>query len=335
LGIGASVAGRDANGESAITLAELQIAGQIAGAQIQRVGGLGASIKCRGRRDRQNFGARSHAPAILIGQSKAVFSTSCLKFFLDPRMQLLPAMDSLTAIAASGLRARMESLELLANNVANASTGGYKADREFYSLYTAPEAWDSEVPSTMPVIERPWIDFSQGVLQATNNPLDVALSGNGFFSVNAPGGPLYTRNGNFRLSANGKLITADGYAVRSQGGGELKLDASQPVEILDDGTVRQNGATVGKLDIADFTTTAGLEKQGSNYLRVAGPASGPASPSGTTVQQGKLESSNTGAAEMAVRLVSVMRQFEMLQKAASLGADMNKQAIEQVAKVGA
>ena len=92
-------------------------------------------------------------------------------------------MDPLTAIAASGLRARMESLELLANNVANASTGGYKADREFYGLYRAPEA-DSD--STMPLIERPWIDQSQGPLHATGNPLDVALSGRGFFSVKGP-----------------------------------------------------------------------------------------------------------------------------------------------------
>ena len=106
-------------------------------------------------------------------------------------------MDPLTAIAASGLRARMESLELLANNVANASTGGYKADREFYGLYVAPEAQDGSA-ATMPVIERPWIDHSQGPLHATGNPLDVALSGKGFFSVNGPSGPLYTRNGNFR-----------------------------------------------------------------------------------------------------------------------------------------
>ena len=78
-------------------------------------------------------------------------------------------MDPMTAIAASGLRARMESLDLLANNVANASTGGYKADREFYSLYVAPEAAGNEPLSTMPLIERPWVDHSQGVLHNTGN----------------------------------------------------------------------------------------------------------------------------------------------------------------------
>src|SRR5947209_4068051 len=122
-------------------------------------------------------------------------------------------MDPLTATAASGLRARMESLDLLANNVANASTGGYKADREFYSLYVAPEAQDNNPLSTMPVIERPWIDLSQGVVQSTGNALDVALTGKGFFSIQGPGGPLYTRNGNFRMASDGKLVTSDGYAV--------------------------------------------------------------------------------------------------------------------------
>src|ERR1035438_7458683 len=117
------------------------------------------------------------------------------------------AMDTMTAVAASGLRSRMESLEMLANNVANASTGGYKSDREFYSLYVAPES-DSDPTANMPVIERPWTDFSQGVLNSTGNPLDVALSGKGFFAVSGPGGPLYTRDGSFRLAKDGQLTNA-------------------------------------------------------------------------------------------------------------------------------
>src|SRR5947209_20523802 len=112
---------------------------------------------------------------------------------VGPRRALFaPAMDPMTATAASGLRARMESLDLLANNVANASTGGYKADREFYSLYAAPEA---EGGQTMPLIEKPWVDLSQGLIHQTGNPLDLALTGRGFFAVAGPNGPLYTRNG--------------------------------------------------------------------------------------------------------------------------------------------
>ena len=243
-------------------------------------------------------------------------------------------MDPLTALAASGMRARMESLDLLANNVANASTGGYKADREFYSLYVAPEAADNDSSSTMPVIEKQWTDFSQGLVQQTGNPLDVALSGKGFFAVQSSRGTLYTRNGNFQLAADGRLVTTDGYDVRGTGGAPLTLNGSRPIEISSDGTVKQDGTVIGQLEIVDFTSAGALGKQGNNYFRVSDPTLQPSVSSGVSVQQGRLEASNSGAAESAVRLVSILRQFEMLQKATALGFDMSKQAIEQVAKVG-
>ena len=227
----------------------------------------------------------------------------------------------------------MESLDLLANNIANASTGGFKADREFYSLYVAPEATGNDSSSTMPLIERPWVDHAQGVLHATGNPLDVALSGRGFFAVNGPSGPLYTRNGSFRLGADGQLTSTDGYPVRDSQGAPLTLQATRPLDISSDGTVTQDGVVTGHLEIVDFASTAGLSKQGSNYFRINDPAVLPTAPSGTSVEQGHLETSNTGSAEGAVRLVSVMRQFEMLQKAVSLGSEMDKRAIEEVAKV--
>jgi len=228
----------------------------------------------------------------------------------------------------------MESLDLLANNVANASTGGYKADREFYSLYVAPEAQDNDPNSTMPVIQKPWVDFSQGDVHSTGSPLDVALTGKGFFSVQSPGGPLYTRNGNFRLAADGKLVTSDGYAVQTSKGAALTLKSSRPIEISSDGTVTQDGTVIGQLGVVDFTSSAGLSKQGGNYFRLVDPTLRPTAPAGTVVEQGKLEASNSGAAEAAVRLIGVMRQFEMLQKAVALSNDMNRRAVEEVAKVG-
>jgi flagellar basal-body rod protein FlgF len=253
---------------------------------------------------------------------------------MDPYLLLSTRMDPLTATAASGMRSRMESLDLLANNVANASTGGYKADREFYSLYVAPGVDQPESDSaTMPVIERHWTDHSQGTLQITGNPLDLALSGKGFFTVQGPSGPLYTRNGNFHVAADGKLATAEGYAVRTAGGAPLVLQSARPIEITADGTVRQDGNAIGQLQVVDFTSTAALDKQGNTYFRTLDPAAAPAT-AGASVEQGKLEASNSGSAESAVRLVGILRQFEMLQKAAAMGADMSKEAIEQVAHVG-
>jgi flagellar basal-body rod protein FlgF len=242
-------------------------------------------------------------------------------------------MDPLTAAAASGLRSRMESLDLLANNLANTNSPGFKSDREFYGVYRAVEADGSD--SVMPLVERHWTDFSQGALAPTGNPLDLALSGHGFFAIDGPSGPLYTRNGNFRLSPAGRMITEEGYPVRASGGAGLILSPGRSIEIAADGTVQQDGQVIGRLELVDFTSTAGLAKQGRTYFRSGDPAAVAPAPSGAAVQQGKLEAANVGSAESAVRLVNVMRQFEMLQKAVGLGAEMNRRAIEEVARVGA
>ncbi len=243
-------------------------------------------------------------------------------------------MDPITISAASGLRARMDSLDMLANNLANESAGGYKVDREFYSLYVAPEAASSTpYPNTLPVIERPWTDFSQGELRSTGNPTDVALTGKGFFTVAGPNGPLYTRNGSFHISAAGQMTGADGYPLQKVGGGAVTVDPSRPVEIGPDGTISQDGTEVAQLAIADFPDPAALAKQGHSYFQVPGSSVPPAAAASFELRQGMLENSNASGAEGAGRLVSVMRQFEMLKKAASLGDEMNRQAVEQLAKV--
>jgi flagellar basal-body rod protein FlgF len=247
-------------------------------------------------------------------------------------------MDALTVAAASGLRARMESLEMLANNLANAATGGYKMDREFYSLYLSTEAQGSSTPgrtpATLPVIERHWTDFSQGLLRTTNNPFDLALSGKGFFSVNGPSGRLYTRDGSFRLSATGVLTTLEGYPVRTVGGGPVQTQSAGSLEVSPDGTVTQEGIVLGRLEVVDFQDPSVLAKQGNNYFRTADQNLTPGTAVAAEIHQGKLEDSNVATAEGAVRLVSVMRQFEMLQRAISLGAEMNRRVIEEVARIG-
>ena len=236
--------------------------------------------------------------------------------------------------AASGLRSRMDSLEMLANNLANVATDGFKADREGYGLYLAPEALaGSTTPAaTLPVVERHWTDFGQGVLHPTGNPLDLGLVGKGFFVVRGPGGPLYTRNGNFRLSPDGQVITNDGYALLGSDNKPIKLESGVSPEIAPDGAIRQRGQVVGQVKLVDFRPSAGLAKAGSSYFQNPDPNQSPAA-SAAEIQQSKLESSNVNSAESAVRLIGVMRQFEMLQKAIALGGDMNRKAVEEVARV--
>ena len=244
-------------------------------------------------------------------------------------------MDAITIAAASGLRSRMQSLDLLANNLANAATSGFKRDQEFYGLYASAEALDSAsgLSSMLPVIERQWTDFSQGVLQVTGNPLDVALSGNGFFVVNGPGGPLYTRNGNLQVLPSGELAIADGYALRGRGGQTIKVAAGKPISISGDGTVNQDGVAAGQLETVSFRATDSLQKMGGTCFKNADPNNAPGAAS-ADVQQGKIEASNVPVAEAAMRLVGVMRQFEMLQKAIGVSSEMDTRTIQEVARVG-
>jgi flagellar basal body rod protein FlgG len=234
------------------------------------------------------------------------------------------------------MRSRIESLDLLANNISNSSTAGYKSDREFYGLYTSAEA-DSQ--STLPNIERNWTDFSQGTVKDTGNPLDVALSGRGFLTADSPAGPLYTRNGSLRLSKTGVLETAEGYPVRANtptGHIQAQLGAAAgSLKIGKDGAVAQDGRALGNLTLADWAKPEALEKQGGTYFRLADSTLKPSDANGVEVLQGKLESSNCGPAEAAVQLVGVLRQFEMLQKAVGMAAEMNKKAVEDVARVTA
>ena len=214
---------------------------------------------------------------------------------------------------------------MLANNIANSETVGFKADREFYNLYQ----------QQLPYIEDHWTDFAQGSLIPTGNPLNAALSGKGFFVVQGPSGPMYTRNGNFQILKNHQLATAEGYQVRDvrREGQPVTVDPAQAISIDKTGVVTQGGQIVGQMEIARMPTAAEtVRKLGHSYFAML-ERGAPAPAGETEVLQGQLEQSNVTVSDAAVRLVSVMRQFEMLQKAMNIGAQMNKEAIQEVARV--
>jgi len=243
------------------------------------------------------------------------------------------SMDQVSVTAASGLQSRMEALDLVANNLANTTTGGFKLDREFYSLFTAADNEADGASTRLPLIQKQWTDFSQGVLTPTGNALDLALSGKGFFAVNGPNGPLYTRNGSFQLSPSGQLTTSDGYAVLDDGGKPIQTQSQDPITVGADGSITQNDQALGKLQVVDFADRSMLQKLGNSYFVPSDPKAETIPASEATVQQGKTENSNVAPAESAVRLVGLMRQFEMLQKAITITTDMNKQALSEVARV--
>lgn len=247
-------------------------------------------------------------------------------------------MDALTIAATSGLRSRMESLDLLANNLANSATAGFKSDQEFYGVYSSVNSDDGAAgtgSSTLPVIERPWTDFSVGEVRDTGNPLDIALPGSGFFVVNGPNGPLYTRNGNLRVLPSGELATADGYPLATPDGKTISVTSNAAIAIAADGTVSQNNNPIGQLQVVDFKSTLPLVKQARTCFKNSDPKNAPVAPASIVVQQGKIEASNVPVAQSAMRLVGVMRQFDMLQKAIGVSNDMDMKTIQEVARVGA
>jgi flagellar basal-body rod protein FlgF len=232
----------------------------------------------------------------------------------------------------------MESLDMLANNLANVSATGFKADRESYSTYASADALEGGDESgtsaaESPVVDSNWTDFTQGAVVATGNSLDLALEGQGFFVAQSASGPTYTRSGEFHIDAQGILSARSGDPVEGTDGKPIRLDPAQPVEVSSTGEIRQNGAVAGQLELVTFSAPQALSKRGSNSFQLSASDLQPV-PSSARVHQGNVEAANVQPAETAVRLVSVMRQFEMLQKAMSLGNQMNQQAIQNVAKAG-
>lgn len=247
-------------------------------------------------------------------------------------------MDALTSTAAAGMRARLEALDLVANNLANAASPGFKADWEVYSLYFGEESREAAAAGegyqqiAAPVLERHRTDPRQGVLVETRNPADLALSGEGYFLLESGEGALLTRAGRIRVSQDGRLVSPEGHEYVTVEPRRIRADPARPVEIDKDGQVWQDGAPLGrlKLVVADLGQTS--RREGLYFVldKASLPVLQPAS---AAVHQGKIESSNVSPAGAGVRLIQVLRQFEALQKAIQLGGEMGRRSVEEVARV--
>jgi flagellar basal-body rod protein FlgF len=232
-------------------------------------------------------------------------------------------------VALSGMRTRSEQLDRLAADIANAATAGYKAERAGSAAVPRPFAavLESAVDSA-PLPGK--IDFRPGVVASTGRDLDVAIDGPGFFAVQTPAGTRYTRNGHFERRADGTLVTADGMTVVGDGG-PIKLGTGA-VEVLSDGTVTVEGAAAGKLQVVNFATYEGLEREEAGRFRA--PAGAATTPVGTgLVRGGALEQANVSVVDRMASLSEVTRGFEALQRGLSLMAnDIDARAINELGR---
>jgi flagellar basal-body rod protein FlgF len=245
-------------------------------------------------------------------------------------------MDSGYYAACTALVARTQALDAIANNLANASTIGYRGERtEFRSvLADAGDASGSPLEraeNSYGIMGDVALDLSQGNLQKTGNELDMAIQGAGYFVVQTARGPMYTRNGSFQVSAKRELVTASGDPVMGQGG-TITLQPGS-VSVSPDGTISSNGAITGKLHIVEFPPSARLSSAGNNYY--SAPANTAQDSTGSDVRQGYLESSNVNPILGMVELVTAQRDAEMMQRAlAMFNTEMDKTATQDLPKVG-
>jgi flagellar basal body rod protein FlgG len=234
------------------------------------------------------------------------------------------------------MKARIETVDVLANNLANASTSGFKADGEFYRLFQTARAQPD--PRTgdgdpMPYAAASWIDFQQGPLTATHAPFDVALEGPGFLELQGPSGPLYTRQGSLGRNAAGALVGPNGLIVPGEDGKSIEIPANADITISADGLIRADGIAIGRLPIVEFEQPQRLRKAGDALF--SAPEDAQIRPAvQTTVRQGALEGSNVSPSLAAVRLISANRHFEMLRRVASLiGEEMDSRAVNDLGRL--
>ena len=239
--------------------------------------------------------------------------------------------------AASGLIARMEALDATTNNLANANTTGYKADKPSFESYLASS---QQASSGMPLLRESQntgtrlagtaTDMRPGSLQQTGNSLDVALEGNGFLAVQTPAGVRYTRNGNLSLDSNNRLVTRQGFPVLGDGG-PIVITGSQIV-INPTGTISVDGTPQSNLQLVEFKDTKGLRKEGDSlFAAPQGTVADPATK--TKIKQGYLETSNVNVVKEMIDMVEEGRAAETYQKVIQAMGDVLGKAVNDVGKI--
>lgn len=214
--------------------------------------------------------------------------------------------------SAEAMTRYMRRQDQVAHNLANTNTVGYKQTRTFTEVLNEYE--DKEGAPQSVNRSHQWVDFSQGTLEETSDPLDAAIAGDGLFTVRTEEGEeLYTRDGRFRLGDDGVVRDAQGNAVLGETGPlEIPPNHAAPVEISKDGTVEVGDREVGKLRISTFADPEQLRHREGSLL--AAPEQTPIAMEAPTVRQGYLEQSNVNPVQEMTEMITQSRFFESQQR---------------------
>jgi flagellar basal-body rod protein FlgF len=256
-------------------------------------------------------------------------------------------MSGAIYMAANGALAYEKRLEIIANNLANVNTVGYKMDQGHFGFIDEVElaAQSFQLPEDLAESKANlfWMQFnmytdhSNGNLKNTGNDLDLALVGKGFFCIQKPDGVQYTRNGEFTLNAEGILVTQDGWKVLGEGG-EIQIQGQEnPLKhkrfiVDEEGNIAMDGKRVDRLRIVDFAQPYRLQKAGDTLFKPVSSEMVEVPVDGVRVSQGFVELSNVDAVKMMTEMIEVLRGYESYQKVIRSVDESNAKAINEVGK---
>ncbi len=244
-------------------------------------------------------------------------------------------MDNALYVGLSRQMVLRREMDIVANNIANADTTGFKLEQLLQKTDAQEGAASLQGPRSVKFVGEDGVirDFGQGGMRRTDAPLDLAIEGQGFFQVSSPNGPRFTRDGRLRLDDTGRLVTEGGLAVMDDGGGEISLDPQKgAITIAEDGTITQGTTRVGKLGVYGFQTLGALQKTGDNLYQNTSNQQ-PQAATAARVRQGMLESSNVQPILEITRMIEVTRAYEQMAKMMDSTSELSKSAVERMGKV--
>jgi len=244
--------------------------------------------------------------------------------------------------ATAGALIQQYRLDVLSNNLANVNTVGFKEDRVYFELLETELQDDPGVdvdarPYIAPVLSGDpsleyYVNFSQGSLRQTGNPLDLAIEGDGFFNIQTPDGVKYTRKGNFLLGENDLLITPEGYPVLGQSG-NIQLEGDGPVTIDREGNIEVDGDTVGSFRVTHFPDTQNLQKVGESLFKALDNGASAIPSEQFEMLQGYVELANVDPVRGMVEMIETLRVFEAYQKTLETLDEVDSLAVGDVGVV--
>lgn len=245
-------------------------------------------------------------------------------------------MQNAILIGVSRQTALARELDVIANNVANINTNGFKARQARFQEYVMPKASAEAFPRadrklSYVVDSGTPLDLSNGTIERTGNPLDVAVSGNAFIAVQTAAGERYTRNGALQVDGQGRLVTSDGHAVMGDNGPISFSPQETGAAVGADGTVSTNQGQRGKIRLVRFADAKSLENAGGNlFSSTAAPQ--PAGPL-ARLETGAIERSNVKPVLEMSRLIDVNRTYTMVSGMVQRLDDLKRSAIQRLADV--